>query len=176
MLSVGSRCTRLLKIKKDLEDQNTIDRIRDILMPREFTRVDGIVDLVFRTAKEIKQDEIEAFEDGEDRSEKEIHASALHDGCNSRFQVYLGETLAKQTAAIYATPDGTTGRPLRGLKGALPSKPHDLLVCFSSRSEGRSQGFSKGASGLWLLFGTQNTRNPFTKVPHLASASEQDRA
>ena len=42
---------RLVKIKEELEDQNTIDRIRDILMPQEFTRIDGIIDLVFSATK-----------------------------------------------------------------------------------------------------------------------------
>jgi hypothetical protein len=33
---------RVLKIKEELEDQNIVDRIRAILRPQEFTRVDGI--------------------------------------------------------------------------------------------------------------------------------------
>jgi hypothetical protein len=76
-------------------------------MPREFTRVDGIIDLVFRTAKEIKQDQIETFGDGEEK--KKFTPAHFRDGCISRLQIHLGETLVKQTAAIYATPDGTTG-------------------------------------------------------------------
>jgi hypothetical protein len=44
---------RVLKIKEELEDKNTIDRIRAILVPQEFTRVDGIIDLVFNTTKEV---------------------------------------------------------------------------------------------------------------------------
>ena len=32
---------RVLKIKEELEDQDTVDRIRAILVPQEFTRVDG---------------------------------------------------------------------------------------------------------------------------------------
>jgi hypothetical protein len=50
---------RLEKIKEELEDQNTIGRIRAILVPQEFTRVDGIIDLVFNATKEVKSEEIE---------------------------------------------------------------------------------------------------------------------
>ena len=53
---------RLLKVKEELEDPATIDRIRDILTPHEFTRVDGIIDLVFTAAKEIKEEDIEPEE------------------------------------------------------------------------------------------------------------------
>ena len=57
---------RLVKIKEELEDQNTIDRIRAILVPQEFTRVDGIIDLVFNATKEVKSEEIEEEEEGEE--------------------------------------------------------------------------------------------------------------
>ena len=53
---------RLLKVKEELEDPVTIDRIRDILASHEFTRVDGIIDLVFTAAKEIKEEDIEPEE------------------------------------------------------------------------------------------------------------------
>jgi len=47
---------RLLRIKGTLEDQRTVDRIREILIPQEFTRVDGIIDLVFSAAKEASEE------------------------------------------------------------------------------------------------------------------------
>ncbi len=82
---------RLLKIKEELEDPNTIDRIRDILTPHEFTRVDGIIDLVFTAAKEIKQEEVE-IDDVEDGAaapqEKAFTPVNYRDACIAR----AGET------------------------------------------------------------------------------------
>jgi hypothetical protein len=103
---------RLVKIKEELEEQKTIDRIRDILMPQEFTKVDGIIDLVFTATNEIKSDELEeADEDEEERPGKKFTFVPVQfrEACISRLQSSLGESLVKQTAAIYATPDGNTG-------------------------------------------------------------------
>jgi hypothetical protein len=100
---------RILKIKEELDDQDTINRIRAILTPQEFTRVDGIIDLVFNATKEVAQEKIEEPEDGaEERPEKKFTPVHFRDGCIERLQMYLGESLVKQTAAIYATPDHTT--------------------------------------------------------------------
>jgi hypothetical protein len=102
----------LVKIKEELQDQNTIDRIRDMLMPQEFTRVDGIIDLVFSATKEVKSEEVEEAEEdeGERSSKKPAFVPVqFRDACITRLQSHLGESLVKQTAAVYATPDGSTG-------------------------------------------------------------------
>jgi hypothetical protein len=44
---------RLVRVKEELATQETMDRIRDILMPREFTRVGGIIDLLRKIAPAI---------------------------------------------------------------------------------------------------------------------------
>jgi len=103
---------RLVKIKEELEDQNTIGRIRAILVPQEFTRVDDIIDLVFNATKEVQPEEIE--EDEEDEGERTgkkftFVPVQFRDACITRLQSHLGESLVKQTAAVYATPNGDTG-------------------------------------------------------------------
>ena len=57
---------KMLDLKEDVEDPQIAVRIRAILNPQEFTRVDGIVDLLF-SAKEDIQDETqrEAADDDE---------------------------------------------------------------------------------------------------------------
>jgi hypothetical protein len=100
---------RVLKIKEELEDQNTVDRIRAILRPQEFTRVDGIIDLVFSATKEVTPDEIEEPDDEEEEEPvKKFTPVQFREECVGRLQKYLGESLVKQTAAAYATPDGKT--------------------------------------------------------------------
>jgi hypothetical protein len=142
---------RLVKIKEELEDQNTIDRIRDILMPQEFTRIDGIIDLVFSATKEVKPEDIEeAEEDEEERSGKKFTFVPVkfRDACITRLQSHLGESLVKQTAAIYATPDGGTGVSC----AISPQQPNRVLVCFSSFTASSTTEISESLGGVrvWI--------------------------
>ncbi len=57
---------RLLSIKKEVEDPGIERRIRDILVPREYTRVDEIIELVFSTTEEIRQEELPADDEEEE--------------------------------------------------------------------------------------------------------------
>jgi hypothetical protein len=104
---------RLLKIKEELERPDTIDRIRDILIPHEFTRVDGIIDLVFTATKEVKQEEDDVqLEDEADAAvtpSRTFTTVKFRDACIARLQSHLGESLVKQSYAIFATPDETLG-------------------------------------------------------------------
>jgi hypothetical protein len=47
---------RLMKIRQDLDSPSVEARIRAVLVPREYTRVDEIIDLVFSTAEEILEE------------------------------------------------------------------------------------------------------------------------
>jgi hypothetical protein len=85
---------RLVKIKEELEDQNTIGRIRAILVPQEFTRVDGIIDLVFNATKEVQPEEIvEDDAEEQERTGKKFTFVPVkfRDACITRLQSYLGE-------------------------------------------------------------------------------------
>lgn len=48
---------RLMKLKETLDDPTTINRICEILIPKEYTRLDEIIELVFSATEEVKQDE-----------------------------------------------------------------------------------------------------------------------
>lgn len=101
-----SALLRLMKVKEELEDPGVVRKIRDILTPKEFTRVDEIIDLVFSTAEEAKQ---------EDEIETEVRASKLEktkavpvdfrDKALSRIEVNVGFPLIKRSPAIYSSPD-----------------------------------------------------------------------
>jgi hypothetical protein len=103
---------RLLKIKEELEDPSTIERIRGVLTPHEFTRVDGIIDLVFTTTKEVKQEEdveLDTEADGRTETGKKFTPVSYRDACISRLQSHLRETLVQRTFAIFSSPDDTLG-------------------------------------------------------------------
>ncbi len=97
---------RLLKLKEEVEDPNIVDRIHNILIPQEFTRLDGIVDIAFSTAEELNQDEGSEGEIESGDSTKRFTPVSFHDGCVSRLQISLDSTLIKKSRASFRSPDG----------------------------------------------------------------------
>jgi hypothetical protein len=103
---------RLMSIKEEVEDPQIIQRIHNILIPREFTRLDEIADILFSAAEEIKQEAVTPDEEDVivDKKVKEPKYTpvAFHDACISRIQIVLRETLIKRSRAQYSSPDRST--------------------------------------------------------------------
>ncbi len=99
---------RLMHLKEELDDPKIMDKIRRVLTPQEFTKVDGIIDLVFSTAEDVKKEEelpeIADDEEEEQRKPKFI-PSNFRDACASRVQKHLGQPLVKRSFAVYSSPD-----------------------------------------------------------------------
>jgi hypothetical protein len=105
---------RLMKLKESLEDPDAVRRIYEVLIPREFTKLDAIVDLVFSTAEDAKQAESLLDEDGtvaplavdvsEARSPK-FTPVAFNSLVAQRVSDHLGTTLVKRTRALFSSPD-----------------------------------------------------------------------
>jgi hypothetical protein len=103
---------RLIAIKEDVEDPIIIERIHSILIPREFTRLDEIANILFSAAEDIKQEpapdeETKTREEDAKSTEPKFTPVAFHDACIVRVQKYLGENLIKRTRASYHTSDKT---------------------------------------------------------------------
>lgn len=100
---------RLMSTKEEVEDPRIIQRIHSILVPREFTRIDAIADILFSAAEEIMQESVpvEDIDDSIENKSKEPKFApvAFHDACMSRVQAALGETIVKRTRAGYSSPD-----------------------------------------------------------------------
>ncbi len=100
---------RLMRIKEEVEDPSIVQRIHSILIPREFTRLDDIADVLFSAAEDIKQDEagVEVEEEiGTAKSEgPKFKPVAFHEACVQRVQSELGIRLVKRSRAGYSTPD-----------------------------------------------------------------------
>jgi hypothetical protein len=100
---------RLMFIKEEVEDPALHRRIHAILVPYEFTRLDGIADLLFSAAKEIKQDDTEVDVDADDLPEKPEEPKfipvAFHEDCIKRIQKSLSVSLVKRTRSGYSSPD-----------------------------------------------------------------------
>ena len=101
---------RLMHLKESIDDPDTLRRIHEILMPREFTKLDSIVDLVFSTAEDAKSiDDIEI--PGAKSSSKDgpkFTPVAFNDLCAQRVSLHLKRPLLKRTRAYFSSPDDET--------------------------------------------------------------------
>jgi len=107
---------RLMRVKESVEDPDALRRIYEILIPREFTKLDEIVDLVFSTAEDAKKaDEVQAEEASVveptaqvETTEKKFTPVAFNDLVAARVAIFLGVPLLKRTRALFSSPDETT--------------------------------------------------------------------
>lgn len=129
----------LLAVKEEVEDPQIQDRIHSVLRPREFTRLDEIVELLFSTAEDIKQEQVvqdDVIAEGDEaesstagRKPKFIPV-AFHDACIRRIEKFLGTSLLKRSRATFITPN----KDLR-------------LICAISREHVRG-----GTHSYWFAF------------------------
>ena len=100
---------RLMSLKLELDDPRTIGRICEILIPKEYTRLDEIVDLVFSTAEEIKPEEAASADESVDpnaEDEPRRKPVAFQAECVSRFAARSKVVIVKRTGSTYAEPGG----------------------------------------------------------------------
>ncbi len=120
----------LMDLTQEVEDPRIARKIRDILIPREFTKVDEIIDIVFSTAENVQTEKAAELElEGRDRKPKFVPVS-FHDACIARIQTHLKRPLIKRTRANYSSPDGVLA-----------------VICAVSREHDNS-----GASSYWFAF------------------------
>ena len=103
---------RLMTLKEELEDPRTLQKIHNILFPMEFTKLDEIVNLVFSTAEDIKQEEEQVTaekDEGETDEEKKSVPVSFHDACIQKIEPILKTSLVKKSRASYVSPDGRLG-------------------------------------------------------------------
>jgi hypothetical protein len=113
---------RLMSTKEEVEDPQIIQRIHSILVPREFTRLDEIADILFSAAEDIKQETVTPDEEkivGKKSKEPKFTPVAFHDACIARIQSVLKETLIKRSRSLYSSPDKSV------VVNCAVSKEHD---------------------------------------------------
>lgn len=103
---------RLMRLKENVEDPQILRKISEVLIPQEFTKIDGIIDLVFSTAEEVMQDsegqeEEEAVSEGDELKKPRPVPVNFNDACAARIQAFLKQPLVRQTRTGYSTPDGS---------------------------------------------------------------------
>ena len=129
---------RLMAVKEQMSDWDTSARINMILRPLEYTRVDGFVDLLFATTKDIESSqENPDVDDSPQPSAADVGHPAVrfdHDLARTRalalVETHLGHNLKKKGSVYWSTADGRTN-----------------VVCLSSQpygDEGPSRHFWYG--------------------------------
>ncbi|MDQ1727918.1 MAG: hypothetical protein QOD33_43 [Pyrinomonadaceae bacterium] len=128
---------RLVSLKEEVEDPRIIDQICAILIPREFTRVDGIIDIVFSAAEEVRKEEV--FEDEEEQEDTgqigrvlSLHFTPVQfrEATVAKIAANLAQPLIKLSKASYSSSDGITS-----------------LVCIVSKEHNKS-----GQISYWFGF------------------------
>jgi len=103
---------RLMRIKEEIDDPQAVRKICNILIPREYTRLDDIIDVVFSTATEVLEEQVASEDVGKDskrgKSEKPRFIPVkFHPECVERVQAHLDQTLIRTTRTQYKSPDGS---------------------------------------------------------------------
>lgn len=140
LMSVDS-LLRLLGVKEKTEDPRIHQQIRSILIPREFTKLDGIIDIVFSATEDILEPDQAAEEPQTETAEASPEGGPLerkpkftpvsfNDSCVERIQSYLGVPLVKRSRATFASPDGEV-----------------MLICKVSKEYSLS-----GSAAYWFAF------------------------
>lgn len=101
---------RLMKLKEDTEDPQTHRQIRGILIPLEFTKIDGIIDFVFSAKEDVQHgDRDEAGRTGPEGDQTEgvprTPPANFNDACAQRVQSSLKRPLVKRSRTLFASPD-----------------------------------------------------------------------
>jgi len=105
---------RVMELKEKVEDPTVLRKVRDILIPREFTRLDEIIEIVFAAAEDVDEQASAAepepeSETGDDEDEPSLAPVAFHEACVSRISAHLGCSFLKQSKVTYSSADGQVG-------------------------------------------------------------------
>ena len=99
---------RMMKLKEEVEDPSIIARIHNILVPRDFTRLDQIIEIAFAAVEDVKGDDPGDDEHDIDKHKKRFTPVAFHAECIKRIEGKLHISLVKQTRTSYSSADGGT--------------------------------------------------------------------
>ena len=144
---------RLMSIKEAVEDPVVVQRIHSILVPREFTRLDAIAEILFSAAEEIQKDD-DSVELGDAVTSSvgdgpKLKPVAFHDACVARVQKALHVSLVKRSRAGYSSPDKAVALNCSVSKEHNPDSSPNYWFAFHPHQ----REFLKGHSRAYVAFG-----------------------
>ncbi len=106
IISVDS-LIRMMLLNEGVEDPQNLRKMHEILVPREFTRLDEIIEIIFLASEEVKSTDVETLSAGEDGIEVDTKSSpmAYHRDCVDKVQIFLKQSLIPRSKVLYSTPN-----------------------------------------------------------------------
>jgi hypothetical protein len=101
---------RLMMLREEADDPPVVRGIHGVLLPREFTRLDGIVELLFSATEEARKALIEVTTETDDADTPDVERTtpaAFGQACVERIAEHLNTTLVRSGRVTYASPDGS---------------------------------------------------------------------
>lgn len=155
---------KLLNLKESLNDIKTIQQINELLKPKEYTRIDKLIDLIFLTSQDLQLDEPVEIEDeevikqkAEKSSEPKFSPVNFHEGCLEKIQEKLEINFIKQSRISFTNKDGTVGLICAISKAHKQGKNQKFWFAFHPHQ----QDFLKEYSKAYIAYGCGSPENTF---------------
>lgn len=111
---------KLLVLKEGLNDSRTIQQINELLKPREYTRIDKLIELIFQTSKDLQLSDSEDGEISDLEVKKQSDKKSLENDikpnpvnfyleCIDKIQEKLKLVLIQQSRIAFASKDKSIG-------------------------------------------------------------------
>jgi hypothetical protein len=98
-----------MSTKEEVEDPLIVQRIHSIFVPREFTRLNEIADILFSAAEDIREEAVPPDDATQPPTsvskEPKFVPVAFHEACVAKVQPRLGVSLVRRSRATYSSPD-----------------------------------------------------------------------
>ncbi len=107
LISVESLLS-LMILKQSVEDPAIIKRMNDILIPREFTKLDEIVEIVFSTTEDIKEEQLLVGQLEIASKEEKTEPMAYHQKCVTRVEGIINKVFVSRSKVLYSTSNNDT--------------------------------------------------------------------
>jgi hypothetical protein len=148
---------KLLSLKETLDNTKTIQQINELLKPKEYTRIDKLIELIFQTSKDLQlsepDDELDEVDETPKKKRKapneKITPANFHEECILRIQQKLGINFIKQSRISFTTRDKTTGLICTISKPHKQGQHEKFWLAFHPHQN----EFLKGVSNPYVAYG-----------------------
>jgi hypothetical protein len=120
---------KLVQLKEDSDGPETDRKIRSLLTPMEYTRLDGMIDIMFTTAKDVEAAVVQA---GSEASEEEDGSAATLGEIKSSWEFTNIAVLdAKRSEIVNAMSDRLSVKLIKKSRALFWDAPHDVRIACS---------------------------------------------
>jgi hypothetical protein len=122
---------KLVQLKEDSDGPETGNKIRSLLVPMEYTRLDGMIDVMFATAKDV---EAAVAQDTSDQPEEDEQSGPLEKGKSGWEFTDIGLLDSKRAKIIDAMSTKMATKLIRRSRALFWDTTHDVrVVCSISK-------------------------------------------